>query len=76
MAEYLCCPPETITALLTGFTPPQNNKFKSIYITTKKKVAKRVNPGRSHHKGRRIFFSISLILYQYEREDGCSLNLL
>ena len=36
MAEYLCRPPETITTLLTGFTPSQNNQFKSIYITTKK----------------------------------------
>ena len=67
MAKYLCRPPETITTLLTGFTPSQNNQFKSIYITTKKKGVKR--PGSSHHKGRRIFFSISLILYQYERMD-------
>ena len=27
MAESLCCSPETITALLTGSTPIQNNKF-------------------------------------------------
>ena len=26
-AESLCCSPETITALLTGSTPIQNNKF-------------------------------------------------
>ena len=27
VAESLCCPPETITALLTGSTPIQNKKF-------------------------------------------------
>ena len=27
MAESLCCPPETITALLLGSTPIQNKKF-------------------------------------------------
>ena len=27
MAESLCCPPETITTLLTGYTPIQNKKF-------------------------------------------------
>ena len=27
MAESLCCPPETITALLTGYTPIQNKKL-------------------------------------------------
>ena len=27
MAESLCCPPETITALLIGSTPIQNKKF-------------------------------------------------
>ena len=26
MAESLCCPPETITVLLTGYTPIQNQK--------------------------------------------------
>ena len=26
-AESLCCPPETITTLLTGYTPIQNKKF-------------------------------------------------
>ena len=28
MAESLCCPPETITILLTGYTPIQNKKFR------------------------------------------------
>ena len=28
MAESLCCSPETITALFTGYTPMQNEKFK------------------------------------------------
>ena len=27
-AESLCCPPETIIALLIGYTPIQNKKFK------------------------------------------------
>ena len=27
MAESLCCPPETITTLLIGYTPIQNKKF-------------------------------------------------
>ena len=69
MAEYLCYPPETIATQLTGYTPLQNNNFKGIYITTKKKVVKRVNPGSSHHKGRRIFFFLFL-LYQYVRVDA------
>ena len=29
MAESLCCSPETTTALLTGYTPIQNKKFKA-----------------------------------------------
>ena len=28
MAESLHCPPKTITALLTGYTPTQNKQFK------------------------------------------------
>ena len=28
MAESLCCPPETVTALLIDSTPIQNKKFK------------------------------------------------
>ena len=28
MAESLCCPPETITTLLLGYTPIHNKKFK------------------------------------------------
>jgi len=27
MAKSLCCPPETITTLLIGYTPIQNKKF-------------------------------------------------
>ena len=27
MAKSLCCPPETITTLLIGYTPMQNKKF-------------------------------------------------
>ena len=27
MAESLCCPPETITALFIGYAPIQNKKF-------------------------------------------------
>ena len=29
MAESLCCPPEIITALLIGYAPIQNKKFKN-----------------------------------------------
>ena len=28
LAESLCCPPEIITTLLTGYTPIQNKKLK------------------------------------------------
>ena len=28
MAESLCCPPDTITTLLTGYIPIQNKKLK------------------------------------------------
>ena len=28
MAEIICCPPETITKLLTGYTPIENKKLK------------------------------------------------
>ena len=28
MAESLCCSPETVTTLLTGYIPIQNNKLK------------------------------------------------
>ena len=28
MAEFLCCPSETITTWLIGYTPMQNEKFK------------------------------------------------
>jgi len=27
-AESLCCPPETITTLINGYTPMQNKQFK------------------------------------------------
>ena len=27
MAEFFCCPPETITTLLTGYTPVENKKI-------------------------------------------------
>ena len=30
MAESLCCPPETIMTLLTGYTPIENKKFKKM----------------------------------------------
>ena len=34
VAESLCCPPETITTLLIGYTPLQNKKIlKNIYVT-------------------------------------------
>ena len=29
MAEFLLCSPETITTLLTGYTPIQNKKFQA-----------------------------------------------
>ena len=38
MAESLCCSPETITTLLTGYTPTQNKKF-----------FKKNNPMLTHH---------------------------
>ena len=66
MAESVCCAPETITTLLTGFTPSQNNQFKSIYITTKK-VLRDLEVLITREE--EFFFSISLILYQYERMD-------
>ena len=31
MAESLCCPPETITTLLTSYTPIQTKKFQKKY---------------------------------------------
>ena len=34
MAETLCCPPETITALLIGYTSIQNKKFEKISVLT------------------------------------------
>lgn len=34
MAEALCCPPETITALLIGYTPVQIKSF----LKVKKKI--------------------------------------
>ena len=36
MAESLCCPPETITALLIGYTPIQNKKVLKNKIWGKK----------------------------------------
>ena len=39
MAEFLCCSPETTTALLIDSTPIQNNKFNN----EKKKRTKRKN---------------------------------
>ena len=50
MAEYLCYSPETITKLLTGYTPIQNKKFKS---KKRKQIiceeaAKERNMGRDH----------------------------
>ena len=38
MAESLCCSPETIVTLLTGYTPIQNKKF-----------FKKNNPMLTHH---------------------------
>ena len=35
MAEALCCPPETITALLIGYTPVQIKSFQKV---KKKKI--------------------------------------
>ena len=32
MAESLCCPSETTTILLTGYTPIQNKKFNKKFI--------------------------------------------
>ena len=40
LAESLCCPPETITTLLTGYTPIQNKKLK------KKKVKSQSSSSR------------------------------
>ena len=37
MAEFLCCSPETTTALLIDFTPMQNNKFNNEKKRTKRK---------------------------------------
>lgn len=33
MAEIICCPPETITKLLTGYTPIENKKLKKIKVS-------------------------------------------
>ena len=30
MDESLCCPPETITTLLTGYNPIQNKKYNKL----------------------------------------------
>ena len=38
MAESLCCPPETITALLIGYTPIQNKKVLKNKIWEKKRM--------------------------------------
>ena len=32
MAKTLCCPPETITTLLIGYTPIENKKFKKLKV--------------------------------------------
>ena len=37
MAEFLCCSPETTTALLIDSTPMQNNKFNNEKKRTKRK---------------------------------------
>ena len=52
MAEYLCYSPETITKLLTGYTPIQNKKFKNKkrkQIVCEEAVKER-NMGRDHHE--------------------------
>ena len=33
MDESLCCPPETITTLLTGYIPIQNKKYNKLKKT-------------------------------------------
>ena len=33
MAESLCCPPETVTTLLIGYTPIPNKKLKKLHST-------------------------------------------
>ena len=50
MAEYLHYSPETITTLLTGYTPIQNKKFKSKKRKqiTCGEAAKERNMGRDH----------------------------
>ena len=41
MIESLCCSPETVTALLSGYTPIQNIKFKKTqYLKSAKKKKK------------------------------------
>ena len=47
-AEFLCCPPESITTLLTGYTPKQNEKL------TKKEdqYLSRGRQGREKREGR------------------------
>ena len=37
MTESLCCAPETITTVITGYTPVQNKKFKKIKKCLKKR---------------------------------------
>ena len=44
LAESLCCPPETVTTLLIGYIPIQNNKFfkrKKMLSIKKKKERKK-----------------------------------
>ena len=42
MIESLCCSPETVTALLSGYTPIQNIKFKKTqYLKSAKKKKKK-----------------------------------
>ena len=39
MAEPLCCPPETVTTLLTGHTPRQNKKLNKFFQKRKLKAS-------------------------------------
>ena len=68
MTESLCCPPETITILLTGYTPIQNKKFKNKKENklSVKKLLKRgtwgETPGWSHAPHQNFTFSSRKLL--------------
>ena len=48
MAEFLCCPPESITTLLTGYTPKKNEKLKK----KEDQYLSRGRQGREKREGR------------------------